>query len=862
MSVKTFSVPFSTLAARNTIGIISLLSVCIYAGPAAAQGGGLLEEVIVTAQKREQSIQDVGISITSWSGDQIDQMGLESSVQIADITPGVFTAGNLGGQTTLFTIRGVVQNDFLDVTESPVAVYIDEGYIPMIQGQSFATFDVERVEILKGPQGTLFGRNATGGLVHFITRKPTREAEAFADITYASYDQVRFEGAVSGPLGESLSARVSGMYNKHDAIFDNHYPEGDPGASVYPFGNFGPGRAEPDDVWTDDSWAVRGQLLFEPNDDVEFLVSGFGAGTETSAGPTQSFPAVSILDAQGRFVNSIVSPPDNVCEAISAETGGCYMPGVEGLDGELQATSFDVGALVLSPLITGIPGVPFPFAGREDGLRPVPGGDYFGYIDADGDGFDTSHDISADDVNQFESHGVTAKLSWDFGNVNLTSVSNYMHFDKLVILDTDGAPVPQGIFGSVASEDTFSQELRLNGETERMRWVTGFYYLHIDNDNTAGLALPINSPLLGLTNTPDGSVIPGVYVPFLGTEANNEVRLKTNSYSLFGQVDYDLNDQFTFIAGIRGLVEKQSYDRSIIAYVNTDDYQVETDTRVAGSGIDFNGTLRTPFADSRSPTLWTGKVQLDYHPNENLLFYVGVNRGVKAGSYNAKVADGTPFLPDSEIPYGEEVLLSYEAGFKSTLFDGTTRFNASVYHYDYEDYQAFVFVRSSGFIVNNDATITGGEFDLQSSFGNGFDVIFSAHFQEAEVKNLEVAPAVFRDVKPAFAPETQLAGLARYTFPQDVFNGTLALQVNAQYNSTFFHNIRNFDAQKTRDFGVGNARINWTSADGRWDGTVFVNNFTDARIRLIGFDVSNLCGCVTYSYGKPRWVGASLRYNY
>ena len=123
MSIKTFLIHFFVLVPRKTIGIISLLTICIYANSAAAQGGGLLEEVIVTAQKREQSIQDVGIAITSWSGDQIDQMGLESSTQIADITPGVFTAGNLGGQTTLFTIRGVVQNDFLDVTESPVAVY-------------------------------------------------------------------------------------------------------------------------------------------------------------------------------------------------------------------------------------------------------------------------------------------------------------------------------------------------------------------------------------------------------------------------------------------------------------------------------------------------------------------------------------------------------------------------------------------------------------------------------------------------------------------------------------------------------------------------------------------------------------------
>ena len=102
MSIQTLLIPFFVLVPRITFGLISLLSICIYANSAAAQGGGLLEEVIVTAQKREQSIQDVGIAITSWSGDQIDQMGLESSTQIADITPGVFTAGNLGGQTTLF----------------------------------------------------------------------------------------------------------------------------------------------------------------------------------------------------------------------------------------------------------------------------------------------------------------------------------------------------------------------------------------------------------------------------------------------------------------------------------------------------------------------------------------------------------------------------------------------------------------------------------------------------------------------------------------------------------------------------------------------------------------------------------------
>jgi hypothetical protein len=129
------------------------------ADPAGAQQR-VLEEIVVTAQKREQSIQDVGITITAWSGEQMRELSFEDSFDIARMTPGVHISGNNGGQKTLFTIRGVTQNDFNDQTEAPVAVYVDEGYVGFGQGQVFGLFDLNRVEILKGPQGTLFGRNA------------------------------------------------------------------------------------------------------------------------------------------------------------------------------------------------------------------------------------------------------------------------------------------------------------------------------------------------------------------------------------------------------------------------------------------------------------------------------------------------------------------------------------------------------------------------------------------------------------------------------------------------------------------------------------------------------------------------------
>ena len=113
----------------------------------------LLEEVIVTAQKREESLQDVGIAITAFTGEQLDAFGFTNSTELTAFTPGVHVSGNNGGATQQFTIRGATQNDFFDLAEAPNAVYIDGAYMASGQAHLFAQFDMERVEILKGPQG-------------------------------------------------------------------------------------------------------------------------------------------------------------------------------------------------------------------------------------------------------------------------------------------------------------------------------------------------------------------------------------------------------------------------------------------------------------------------------------------------------------------------------------------------------------------------------------------------------------------------------------------------------------------------------------------------------------------------------------
>jgi len=775
----------------------------------------VLEEIVVTAQKREQAIQDVGIAITAWTGEQIEELGLESSSEIARMSPGVSIAGTSAGQDAQFSIRGVTQTDFTDFVEPPNAVYVDEGYFPTTQGQRFGLFDIERVEVLKGPQGTLFGRNATGGLVHYITKRPTDTPQGYADIEYGSYNQVRFEGAVSGPLSSNASGRLSAMFNRFDNIADNRYPAGNP---INPLTGvpFVGSRSGADDMWNDNEWAVRGQLLLKLSDRAEFLISGFASHEKVSVGYYQQGAVTAVIDANGNHVNTIRAKDDpQGCEAISAETGECLpIDFVDGTFGNLY--------------------------------RPVVGGDLFGYTEYGGThNLDVSVDHALDNGNVYKVQGGTAKVTADLEGFTITAISHYVHFDKRQTLDTDVSPVPQSLVNNNNDTDTFTEEVRLSNNGEKFRWVAGFYYLWIDNSNAISLDFPLDSPI-------------ALLLPFGTFDSASLVSLKTNSYSVFGQTEFDLTDALTLITGARVIREKKKFRFDNYFFPNLHDNLVDSDQ----APLNSFGFTYPSFQDSSSDTLWAGKAALEYTLQEDLLLYLSINRGVKAGSFNGKLNDFTPPLPDANIPYGEEKLMAYETGFKSTLADGRLRLNGSFYYYDYNDYQAFVFSGSSGFVRNANAEYYGAELELAAKPVPELDLVLNGSWIDATVKKLEVANGVFRDVNPAHTPKWQFAGLGRYTFPAQVAGGKFAVQADFTYTGDRYHNIRNFDGQRMDDFWLFNARLSWISSDQRYVGSFFVNNLADERYVHTGFDLATLCGCAEEAYGKPRWFGASLRVNW
>mgnify|MGYP006314206937 CR=1 FL=1 len=792
----------------------------LISGTAVAQ---VLEEVTVTAQKREQSLQDVGIAVTAFTGDQMRALGIEESHEVAAFTPNVHIGGSMAGQNSQFTIRGVSQNDYNDIVEAPNAVYVDEGYVAIAQGQTFALFDIERVEILKGPQGTLFGRNATGGLVHYITRKPDFETEGYFDVTYglfdspANADQTTVEAAIGGAMTDKVAGRVAFRYNNQDGYLENIYPYAAVGAGTFGASDSNsPGPGAGVDLGDDDTFGARGSLLIEPNDDVELSFSYNLSTTDISTSPYQSKATIGVLDELGELVNVIDAAPGETRATIAFD-------GSDG--GSDQGNSGTLGP---------------PYG------RPVPGGDFFGYIDPDGDGYSFSGDFAFKDQGQIDTKGLNARLVWDLANeLTFVSVTDYKDFEKKMFLDVDAGPVNQLVNYQGVDATTFTQEFRLNAETERSRWVAGFYYLNIDNYSDNGLKAPANSlPALfgfGLTD-------PGVDI---GVFADME----TDSYSLFGQLEYDLSDDFILITGLRFIREEKDFFMDQAFFLST------------GTGEFNNGQFLFParpaaFVDDTSDDLWAGKVQLDWHATDNTLVYAGVNRGIKAGSFNAPIPGGLPF-PDTTIPYDEEVLTSFEGGFKSTIMDGRGRLNGAAFYYDYDDYQAFLFTGVSGVVVNADAETMGVELELQLSPGEGWDILLSGAWLDATVKDVPYrigSPLPPQDRNPTYSPEFQAAALVRYEW--DALGGTMAAQGDASYSDEFYYNLRNFDADKFDSYVLANLRLSWLSANADWETSLMVRNVTDERAGTIGFYLASLCGCNEVAYREPRWYGVSVRYNF
>ena len=263
-----------------------LLALALFFGQAHAQ---VIEEVLVTAQKRVQNAQDVPISMTSLSGEDIKELRLETAADVQYQTPGLIVSYSSTNAIPNFVLRGIGLNDFTAIQSSPVAVHVDDVFYGNSTLLNFLLYDVDRVEVLKGPQGTLYGRNTTGGSINFFSAMPTEEFEAGLELGYGNYEAYSVEGYVSGPLGETVSARLSAtLSNRNSGPFE--HPT---------LGKIGEG----------DKFALRGQLLWDLSDDFSAHLTVFGGEDDSEGNQYQGLPTYT---SDGSF---------GICDSIGAGDG-------------------------------------------------------------------------------------------------------------------------------------------------------------------------------------------------------------------------------------------------------------------------------------------------------------------------------------------------------------------------------------------------------------------------------------------------------------------------------------------------------------------------------------------------------------
>ena len=791
---------------------IAALTCGAYAGTAHAQ---LTDEIIVTAQKKSQSLQDVAVSVTAYTGEAIQELGLENSVSLAAQTPGLNVGTPVGeGNNPSFTLRGVGLNDFNDNNEGPIAVYTDEVYNAALPGLTFQLFDVDRVEVLRGPQGTLYGRNATGGLLHFISKRGGDEVEADFRAQFGRFNAIELEGGIGGPLGGAGHYRIAGKLSDSDGYVENRIgTDGNESGSV----------------------ALRGIVDFdiEEQGNIEFKVD---------------------------YSETDVNSP------------------------QYQHTGL------------GSPTVPFTAEG------PTIINDRFGFEDTDGDNF--AGEIGRDDARlEIESVGVSAKLGWDFGGVELTNIAAFRNTVKSHEEDTDIGPF-NGIEPTFQSNiDQFSNELRFSGETNGIGYVVGAYYLdtkvvgQLDLDiNDRGTGFPEFLQILSDDGDPEGLPLidalgfqgatladfgPDDAVRFLTYDV--DYTQNTESISLFGNFDYDLTESLEIVLGGR-----YSNENRDIEYINAfgsgplgggtfntfvrDFVEAPAffDFTTGGSTLNFNelitnenfvldevGDLNEIDEDDFSFT-----AGLNYTLPEGTLLYAKVAQGFKSGGFNAGFIDFTDGVTPADVPYENEKLTSYEGGVKWTSPGGAIRANLAGFFYDYSDYQALTFSGLSQFIQNSDAEFFGGEAEIGATLAEGFTVQLGASYVDTNVDQVTIrggnddgTDLIVQDVETVLAPEFTANGVARYE--TELAGGLANAQVSFNHQGSHFFDLGNTNQEDA--YTLVDGRVGFSPANAEnFEFYAYGKNIFDTEYRVYSFNFEQAAGFQQEFFGRPAEYGIGI----
>ena len=436
-----------------------------------------IEEIVVTATRREESVQDVPIAIAAFSGTDIEQLALGDLRELTAYIPGVELFDDRGASSQpTWVIRGVGLADFNANNTPTAAIYYDDFYLTSNVMGGIGLFDMERVEVLKGAQGGLYGRNTTGGAVRVQSMRPTFDGyNGYVKGSYGKWDRYGLEGAFGGQLGETVAFRLAGMTDQDGGYQDSLATAGD-------------------DEWGDrDFWALRGQLLFQPNDQLSVLAK-FDVGKDKSENPL------------GHGLGTYDPETGDFCDAIRA-----------GSQDDQNCIHWNN----LTNLIVGDPIGPTPADQSGDGERVL------------------ANPINKLD-NDWESYSLL--IDYDLGFATLHSITGYIDFTNDQTFDYDGGFQNSGHEINHSPIESWSQEFRLisNDNGSALSWLAGLVYAEDELNEDRTFTFPDNVLIFG--GLPGGS---------------RDYDQETESWALYGQLGYQLAETWKVHGSLRYTEEEK-----------------------------------------------------------------------------------------------------------------------------------------------------------------------------------------------------------------------------------------------------------------------------------------------------------------
>jgi iron complex outermembrane recepter protein len=800
------------------------------ATPAAEEDG--IGDIVVTAQFRSQKLQDTPIAITAVDAALLEARGQTDISQVAAQAPNVTLRPQPqnGGSGLIAFIRGVGQTDFNYALDPGVGVYVDDVYIPTLSSSLLELIDLDRIEILRGPQGTLAGKNSIGGAIKLFSAKPTGDNSGSVSVGYGSYNALNIRGMANFKVSDTLGLRLSGISRSSDgyvAMLD--YGLTHPNSNVRGNTARGRGNADYSTMGGQNITAVRGALKWTPTSRVEVNLSGDYTRENSEAIPT-------VLIAAGATVGpGATFDPKSVGTSLSF-TGSGLNPLLVGKNGQPVALSCAF-----------VPAGPYSCDTGGNLLGNDPRFvSYSNFLDAAASTTQAPFKpYSALPITKFNGWGVQGNVSFDLSDdVSLRYIGSYRAYNSKFGQDQDATPIPLSQLDNELNHHAFSSEVRLNFKAGDglLEGTVGAFYLKQRGTYTARVDLNYVTPVIDFIHGPD--------------------QTPSTTKAVFGTATVHPVEGMSITGGLRYTKDKKDYtylrsnpDGSIPNGFNcfvANGVFSEPNCLLAGL-YNVTGTFKGNRTDWR--------LVADYRFSPEFLAYASASTGFKGGGVNPR-----PFVPDQALPFKPETLTTYEVGFKADLLDRKVRLNGAAFFNKYQDITLGKLVCPESVLQSpclrpaniGSADVKGIELEATIRPAKGFTL--DGSFSHLDFKYTSptvgtpaflVGSAIPANAITPYTPKTSYSVGAQYDY--ELAAGIASIRFDGAYQGKMFTTSENSVWSKIPGRFIGNGQISFATADKDWKVTVEARNIFNKYYFLSVSDVTtNSIGAVTGVPGLPR----------